>query len=268
MIPYMVCRLDLDIKEIQIFQLLYKKCDWKTQKVKYTTAQLVADADKCLGLTPYKVNSILKKFKEEGMIIELVKGSKGNPTLYKIAKHNELVEEKSKTKQKQNKIMCEEYQNQNIGYKPIVEVTQNESVKNTKNKPKLNQKPIKETKNKDNIYITKELFAVQKKVEGDTTQLNATVENVIAAYPKTIQSSKDEKASIKLIQQLLMEGYTEQDLIRFSENYYKDYKLTNKNDMYLANCSNFYEFKYKEYIGLNKQEHKIKDYNSNGIFTL
>lgn len=93
---YIIAPLDLTTEEMEIYRLLYNKVNFDTYEVKYTTDQLVADSNKKLELTFKKVYKILKDFEENDFICKVKRGSKGNPTVYKI---NQIREIKSKTKE-------------------------------------------------------------------------------------------------------------------------------------------------------------------------
>lgn len=86
---YMYCPLSLTERQILIFKCLYERCDFKNMVVKYTTEQICFDV-KLIKLTPRVVNLELKKLTEKGLIEVIKKGSKGNPSIYKIIKLSEL----------------------------------------------------------------------------------------------------------------------------------------------------------------------------------
>ena len=92
MVPYMIIPLGLTDEEEHIYSKLYKKCDFATMQVKYTISQLVADSYGGFELTTKKVRRLVKVLSKKGYISEIAKGSKGNPTVYKITKIQDLIQ--------------------------------------------------------------------------------------------------------------------------------------------------------------------------------
>ena len=85
MAHFMICPLDLNIKQQHIYTLLYKKSTFKDNyKVSYTTEQLYVDSDSSLDLTERMIRTILKQLSDKNYIIEIEKGRKGYPTVYSI----------------------------------------------------------------------------------------------------------------------------------------------------------------------------------------
>ena len=92
MVPYMIIPLGLTDEEEHVYIKLYKKCDFASMLVRYTVSQLVVDSYKGYNLTTKKVRKVLKNLTEKGYISEVKKGTKGNPTIYKMVKIQELVQ--------------------------------------------------------------------------------------------------------------------------------------------------------------------------------
>ena len=89
-IRYMNCPLDLSERQTLIYKKLNERCtDYNNMTVLYTTDQLCADIN-CINLTPRIVNNELKKMIDKGFISVIKKGTKGNPTKYKITKISNL----------------------------------------------------------------------------------------------------------------------------------------------------------------------------------
>lgn len=87
---YMNCPLDLSERQTLIYKKLAERCnDYNNMTVYYTSEQLCADI-KCIKLTPRIANSELKKMIQKGFIVVIKKGTKGNPTKYKIIKISNL----------------------------------------------------------------------------------------------------------------------------------------------------------------------------------
>lgn len=148
MIGYMMIPIGLTFEQQHIYILLYSKCDFNTMTVKYTVEQLITDSHKGFELTPMKVRNIIK-FLTDNNYIEMVKrGTKGNPTIYKIIKIQQLNNNDLTIKQQLNN-------NYNGTTKPFIEGEQQLNNNCSTIKEQLNNNPIKEKekeKEKD-IYI-------------------------------------------------------------------------------------------------------------------
>lgn len=90
MIGYMVIPVGLTDEQEHIYIKMYKKCDFNTMTVKYTVEQLVTDSHKGYELTVKKVRNIVKFLIDNNYIEVTKRGTKGNPTIYKINKIQEL----------------------------------------------------------------------------------------------------------------------------------------------------------------------------------
>lgn len=87
---YMNCPLDLNERQTLIYKKLNERCDdYNNMTVSYTSEQLCSDI-KCIDLTIRIINSELKKMIDKGVISVIKKGTKGNPTKYKIIKISSL----------------------------------------------------------------------------------------------------------------------------------------------------------------------------------
>ena len=82
--------LKLTERQMLIYFYLYKKCDFDNMEVKVITSQIVAGV-KIIDLTDRIVNAELKKMIEAGFLKLVKKGSKGNFSIYKIIKTNEMM---------------------------------------------------------------------------------------------------------------------------------------------------------------------------------
>lgn len=155
MVGYMMIPMGLTFEQQHIYILLYSKCDFNTMTVKYTVDQLITDSHKGFELTVKKVRNIIK-FLADNNYIEVVKrGSKGNPTIYKINKIKELNEENGQLKGNQRATIGQLKDNQNGSTMPIIEEEGQLKGNNRAVKGQLKGNPIKEKekeKEKD-IYI-------------------------------------------------------------------------------------------------------------------
>ena len=126
MIGYMIIPLGLTDEQEHIYIKLYKKCDFNSMTVKYTVDQLVKDSYTNLNLTTKKIRNIIKFLLDEGYIQEVKKGSKGNPTTYKIIAIQDLNDNKMITKGQlkgnQRAIKGQLKGKQNLAFKPFIEV--------------------------------------------------------------------------------------------------------------------------------------------------
>ena len=155
MIGYMMIPIGLTFEQQHIYILLYSKCDFNTMTVKYTVEQLITDSHKGFELTVKKVRNIIK-FLTDNNYIEVVKrGSKGNPTIYKINKIKEINEENGQLKGNQRAVIGQLKDNQNGSTMPIIEEEGQLKGNYRTIKGRLKGNPIKEKeKEKEkNIYI-------------------------------------------------------------------------------------------------------------------
>ena len=132
---YMNAPLKLTERQMLIYFYLYKKCDFDNMEVKVTTSQIVTGV-KIIELTDRIVNAELKKMIEAGFLKLVKKGSKGNFSIYKIIKTNEMMvtnayvigNSNTKNKEKENNIYSEviKYLNEkaNTNYRPSTKNTQ------------------------------------------------------------------------------------------------------------------------------------------------
>ena len=89
----MIAPLDLTTEQMEIYKLLYSKMNFDNYLVKYTLDQLATDSNPILLLTKKKVNRIIKSFIIKNILTVVTIGTKGNPTIYKVAKMKDLSEE-------------------------------------------------------------------------------------------------------------------------------------------------------------------------------
>lgn len=151
----MIIPLGLTDEQEHIYTRMYKRCNFDSMEVRYTVKQLVDDSNKCFNLTTQKVRTILKFLIKNNYILEISKGSKGNPTTYKIAKIQQLNNNNLTINQQQSN-------NQNIVTKPFTDVEQQQSNNNLTTNQQLINNPINEKekeKEKDILSLKKELVS-------------------------------------------------------------------------------------------------------------
>lgn len=155
----MISPLDLNPQELEIYKLLYLKMDFKTFSVKYTLKQLVSDSHPIFNITKDKANRIIKKLISENLLIEIQKGNRGNPSIYKLVKINDLIKQEYDLFQTETQLNSNVNQTNNIsvfnGFSDCEKPKSN--VNQTEKQPKsnVNPTPIKEKdKEKENIYTS------------------------------------------------------------------------------------------------------------------
>lgn len=164
-IGYIVMPMGLTIEQREVYTYLYEKCNFQDMTVKYTVSQIVADTDKRLNITTRRVRTILKNFLLNGYIVDIHKGSKGNPSTLKIVTIKRQLSDNNMT----------------------IKIAQPSQLKGVSDnnmtiKRQLNDNPIKEKEKENNIY-------------------SENMTNAIKRYPgKKIKSVRDRKLP-KLIKQ-------------------------------------------------------------------
>ena len=89
---YINVPIDLSIKEYEIYRLLYINSNEDTLTVRYTIEKLTKDSSQELGLTIKKVNTIVNNLIRRGFVEKLVRGTRGNPTEYRIVLNEPITE--------------------------------------------------------------------------------------------------------------------------------------------------------------------------------
>lgn len=246
---YMIAPLDLTTEELEIYKLLYKKMDFDTFEVKYTTDQLVADSNKKLELTFKKVYKILKDFEDNNYIYKLKRGSKGNPTTYKI---NQIREIKSNLK--------ESYEEAKGNLKENNKEIKNEELqqfddfqvnnKEIKSKLKVNNKEVK-GKTKVNPINDKDID-------------KESIERVWKLYPK---KTDKKKAVIKIAN--IIKNIGEEKLIECINNYEK-YIQSTRNGKWIQSYmggDKFFGGRYEDYLEeLKVEKNYIKEEKKEVIY--
>ncbi len=88
-IGYMVSPLGLTERQILIYQKLYSKCNFADMTVKYTVEQLRLDI-KIVDLSMKVIYSDMQKMINLKYLEVIKQGRKGNPSVYKMVKIEEL----------------------------------------------------------------------------------------------------------------------------------------------------------------------------------
>ena len=162
---YIIAPLDLTTEQREVYFLLYSKMDFNTNLVKYTLNQLANDSNAKLELTKKKVGLIIKNFISNELLSITKKGSKGNPTIYKISNIKELNlgtqrELKGNLKGTQRELKRNLKPSNNNGLNTIEEHKRNLKETQKYFKGNLNVTPIIDIdKDKENKYAdTQEIF--------------------------------------------------------------------------------------------------------------
>ena len=114
---YIVMPMDLTIEQREVYVYLYKQCNFKDMTCNYTISQIVAAADKRLNMTTRKVRTILKKLLENGYITNVYKGSKGRPSVIKIATIKRQLSDNNMTNKKAQPSDLNEFSDNNMTIK-------------------------------------------------------------------------------------------------------------------------------------------------------
>ncbi|NFN05145.1 hypothetical protein FDB50_10335 [Clostridium botulinum] len=213
-VGYMVSPLGLTERQILIYQKLYEKCNFTDMTVKYTIEQLKTD----IKIVDININAIYRDIKlmiKKEYLEVIAQGRKGNPSIYKIAKIDDLTRK-----------LNESYMKTKRKLKP----SNNEGVSGKcesymKTKQKLSENPIKE-KEKDNIYSVND------------------IENIWNLYP----NKKGKSIAIKKIPKLLNK-YGKEQIERCIVRYSKE--AEGKEKQYILNGSTFFNGRYEDYLDNN-----------------
>lgn len=86
---YIIAPIDLTERQFLIYFTMYKRCNFTDMTVKYTFDQIASDI-KIIKTSKDVVRRDIEKMIKEGYLKVIIKGSKGNPTIYKIIKISDL----------------------------------------------------------------------------------------------------------------------------------------------------------------------------------
>lgn len=81
---YIYVPIDLKPEEYEIYRLLYINSKADTLIVQYSLMELVKDSSKIFNFTRRKVEIVIKNLINKGYLVRLDKGTRGNPTKYRI----------------------------------------------------------------------------------------------------------------------------------------------------------------------------------------
>jgi hypothetical protein len=206
--------LKLTERQLLIYFYLYKKCDFDNMEVKITTSQIVTGV-KIIDLTDRIVNTELKKMIEAGFLKLIKKGSKGNFSIYKIIKTNEMMVT--------NAYVIGNSKDSNSNGLDSKEVTNAYVIgnSNTKNKEKNNNKKEKES-NLDKIINS----------YTNNNELTETIKDFIKMR-KTIKKTVTDRALKGILTKLDKFGNSDIDKIEILEKSIENcwigvYELKNK----------------------------------------
>ncbi|OSA92666.1 UNVERIFIED_ORG: hypothetical protein B2H93_13995 [Clostridium botulinum] len=213
-VGYMVSPLGLTERQILIYQKLYEKCNFTDMTVKYTIEQLKTD----IKIVDIDINAIYRDIKlmiKKEYLEVIVQGRKGNPSIYKIAKIDDLTRKLNESYMKTKRKLKP---SNNEGLSGNCEIYM-------KAKQKLSENPIKE-KEKDNIYSAND------------------IENIWNLYP----NKKGKSIAIKKIPKLLNK-YGKEQIERCIARYSKE--VEGKEKQYILNGSTFFNGRYEDYLDNN-----------------
>lgn len=84
-IGYIISPIDLTDRQDIIYKTMYKRCNFANMTVKYTLEQIANDI-KIIKTNKDAVRRDIEKMIKQGYLKVIIKGSKGNPSTYEIAK--------------------------------------------------------------------------------------------------------------------------------------------------------------------------------------
>lgn len=177
---YYIAPLDLTERQEMIYRAIYKKADFTTMESTYTYSLIIQDI-KSITLTEKQVRNDIKKLIEMEVLTVVKRGSKGNPTVYRITILDKIRANNSQLKDS-NRSEISEY----------FETTQEVEGAQTSIKRNLKVNSIKEKENND---LFKELWKI---------------------YPRKIG-----KARAEILVKKLLKKYTIDELTRAVQRYSK-----------------------------------------------
>lgn len=139
---YMVSPLELTERQLLIYQKLYEKCNFTDMTVKYTIEQLRAD----IRIVDIDINAIYRDIKlmiKKEYLTVIIQGRKGNPSIYKIAKIDDLMRKLNENYVKPKRKLKASNSNGLNG----------DGESYVKPKRKLSESPIKDKDKDKEIYI-------------------------------------------------------------------------------------------------------------------
>ena len=220
---YMISPLSLSERQLLIYRCLYKKCDFRTMEVSYTTQQIITDI-KIVDLTVRIVNAEIKQLEEKGHLKIVKRGTKGNCSIYKIIKNTEKDGNLSVTNTKVNGNLKDSNSNTSNG----------EKVTNTKVNGKLSVSPIKEKEKENN---KKEKVTSLDKIILDYTGNEELIEAIkdFIKMRKTIKKAVTDRALKGILTKLDKFGNSDFEKISILENSIENcwvsvYELKNKKE--------------------------------------
>lgn len=245
---YLIAPLDLTTEQFEIYRLLYCKVDFDTMIVKYTLDQLVNDSNSKLSITKKKCSLIIKQFIRDSLLQIERKGSKGNPTIYKIIKLDEI------EKHKRN-------------------------LKETQEKPKRNTNETNKTSDTNDCEglekLKRNTNETQKELKGNTkvTPINEKKKKKKSIYSDEFESvwklflkigrAKNKKTGFKNYN-LNLDKYTDEEILKAAEYYIENEVPKIQEDKWIKTGEYFLSPDYVErYIYKAKNFDDVKEHNVN-----
>ena len=113
---YMILPMDLTERQLLIYNVLYRRCNFNTMEVCITIDNIITSI-KILNLTYKTVYSDIKAMEKKGYIKTIKKAAKGTAPIYKIVKIEELgYQKKTKGYQRETETECFQGVESNTGY--------------------------------------------------------------------------------------------------------------------------------------------------------
>lgn len=241
LLRHMISPLDLEWDELLVYHQLYLRSDFTTGITEYTDRQIEESLRKA-KVGRKRIRTILKKFVDGGLFIEIsegVRGKNSKPAVGKIVKMKDILG-----------TLIEPNTNLKGTLKTIENTTTYEDNEpNTNLKGILIDPLIKETKNKEEIYI--DIFDFWNSKSGvDHKELKTPMINAINKALKKYKSVGVIKQAINNYDEIL------------KSNYYYSHKFTLEKFLKQSNgISEFLEegSVYENYLEFKKQKQQIQE---------
>lgn len=224
---YYIAPLDLTERQEMIYRAIYRKADFTTMESSYTYNLIIQDI-KSIDLTEKQVRNDIKKLIELEVLTVVKRGTKGNPTIYRITILDKIRSTNGRLNGSNRALINEEIQAL-------------EFIQGTK-KPynsKLIVNSIKEKEN--NICLS------------NNKQYTESFIELWKIYPKKVGKAKAEKLVTKLLKK-----YTLEELIRTVQRYIKS--VEGKDKQFILQGDTFFNGRFEDYLDINYEDIKDEEY--------
>lgn len=224
---YYIAPLDLTERQEMIYRAIYKKADFTTMESAYTYNLIIQDI-KSIDLTEKQVRNDIKKLIELEVLTVVKRGTKGNPTIYRITILDKIRSVNGRLNGSNRALINEEIQALEVV--PGTKKSLNGNLMVNSNKEKEN-----------NICLSNDKKYIESFVE------------LWKIYPKKVGKAKSEKLVKKLLKK-----YTLEELIRAVQRYSKS--VEGKDKQFILQGDTFFNGRFEDYLDLNYEENKPEVY--------